>query len=525
MAGAALVATAAIAVTTAVYGNGARVGATAAGAGFTCAGVALLDREEPLVRAGAMLLLLPGLVVSTYLPGLPLLKLIGRSFGLLVGIMSSSAAPTVDVMEPLLTLGTTVAVGVAVFGGAGAWANAIGDGKVTEAVKHGGLAGIVMAVVAVPLLVLLFAALLLWEPILGAVLLPPVGRPRLVSLAVLAAGVAGVVGVALVYLPVVRALPADHHERAERVRRLLLRVAFVLAVGGVAAGLLVGILDLLGVVDAVYARLPRSLVTVLALTTGAVVRLPLAAAGTVAAAGILLGFAARRLVRDNRRWIGTVGVPLVGGVVLLGVVVPVVGSAAVLLEKGVSTPESVGSALALLALVAGGVFVLVIAGVCALAVLPVESAVGALPDRTAGPALLAAGTVGVAVFAGAGDASAVSVLGRTVYDGVSTVDILGVTVLDGGAAPPAVIAAAVGAGVVAWDLGWYGTDLTADLGHRPETREVERRHALRSLAVGGVGVGTAVGVAAVVGGIEAGLLPAAALAVVGVLALAIPLRG
>lgn len=80
------------------------------------------------------------------------------------------------------------------------------------------------------------------------------------------------------------------------------------------------------------------------------------------------------------------------------------------------------------------------------------------------------------------------------------------------------------AALAAWDLGSYATGLTAEVGHAPRVRPLEYRRALRSVGVAGAGAVVAVGVGVLGGTPTTGLLPAAALAVVGIVPLVLLLR-
>jgi hypothetical protein len=461
------VAGAALAATTHLAGLGSSANLAATGAGFAVAGVAMLDRERPIVRAGAHVLFLPGLLLAT------------------VGVASGVLAP-----DPVAGVGVTLGTALAVAGGAAAWAGLLGDGEVTESVRQGLLAAVVPVVVAVP--VLLVAGLLaVLSGAVGGVVLPAGDRPRLAGLALLVALAAGAGRLALGALPLARLVDRDRRPAVERrctaVRRGLTAGALVGSVGWVglsAAGLV-------GLTGDVWAALPSAVVRLAALATGGVVRVPLALAGTAAlvlAAGAVL---ARRLAGRGGEWLGTAGLPFVGGAVLLVVVSPAL---VVLAAARADQPLTVGLGVAVAVLATVAVSVLVGVALLALAALPLAARVRLLPRRRGGVALLAVGTL-----------------------------LVGATAGPVGAPAPAVVGC-VGAALVAWDLGGFATDLTREVGARPAVRTLERRRTLAALCVGGVGCLLALGAGAVGGAVAVDLLPAAALAALGLVPVVLLLR-
>jgi hypothetical protein len=461
-----VVAVAGLAATAHLAGLGSSANLAATGAGFAVAGVALFGRERPLVRAGAHLLFLPGVLLAT------------------LGVASGVLAP-----DPVAGVGVTLGVALAVGGGAAAWAGLVGDGEATAAVRQGLLAAAVPVVVAVPLLVVA-GALAVLSGTVGGLVLPGGERPRLAGLALLVACAAGTCRLALGVLPLARLVAHDRRARVEE-RLVSARRGLTVTVAlGAAAWAALGVAGLVGVLDGVWAALPPAAVRGLALATGGVVRVPVALAGAVAlvlATGAVL---ARRLSRGTE-WLGTAGLPFVGGAVLLVVVSPAL---VVLAAARVDEPLTVGLGVVLVVLATVALSVLVGVALLAAGTLPVAARVGLLPDRAGGVALLAAGTLLAAAAGGLGGAPTVAVVGTTA------------------------------AAVVAWDLGGFATGLTREVGARPAVRALSRRRALHSVGVGVAGCGLALGVGAVGGAAPVGLLPAAALAALGLVAVGLLLR-
>lgn len=122
---------------------------------------------------------------------------------------------------------------------------------------------------------------------------------------------------------------------------------------------------------------------------------------------------------------------------------------------------------------------------------------GMLPERAAPAALTAAGLICASI--GAAQAGLPALL---VFSGV------------------------VG-GLVAWDVGTFGLGLTAELGHRPETRRLELYHGVFAVGVGvlGILIFGAVEIARQTVGTAVGSPETMAIAVIGVLLLLAPLRG
>lgn len=129
-----------------------------------------------------------------------------------------------------------------------------------------------------------------------------------------------------------------------------------------------------------------------------------------------------------------------------------VASFVVLVPPGVvlSTVLPEAGEFVVLALVAPVVFLL--AGVCMLVVV----SIGFVPDRSGGPAIAATGLV-------------VAAIGLRETDPVATF-------------------ALVGGALLVWDLCWHGLGLTAELGHRPDTRRLELVHGLAGASVAAIAV-------------------------------------
>jgi hypothetical protein len=461
-----LVAGAGLAATAHLAGLGSSANLAATGAGFAVAGVALFARERPLVRAGAHLLFLPGVVLAT--------------LGVASGVLAS---------DPVAGVGVTLGVALAVGGGAAAWAGLLGDGEATEAVRQGLLAAAVPVVVAVPLL-LVAGTLAVLSGTLGGVVLPGGARPRPAGLALLAGATAGALRLALGVLPLARLAERERRAATEAALARARRGLTVAAGVGLVAWVGLGVAGLVGVLDGLWAALPPALVRGLALATGGVVRVPVALTGAVALV-LATGAALARRLSGGSEWLGTGGLPFVGGAVLLVVVSPAL---VVLAAARVDEPLTVGLSVVLVVLATVALSVLVGVALLAAGTLPLAARVGLLPARAGGVALLAAGTLLVAAAGGLAGA------------------------------PTPAVAGTVAAAVVAWDLGGFATALTREVGARPAVRALSRRRALGSVGVGVAGWGLALGVDRVGGASSVGLLPAAALAALGLVAVALLLR-
>jgi nitrate reductase NapE component len=256
------------------------------------------------------------------------------------------------------------------------------------------------------------------------------------------------------------------------------------ALGCLLAAVGLGTAGAAGLTGTLYATVPATAVAFSLLSTpiavGAVV-----AVATACLLAAVVAWLARRLTRrlDPSATRRTAGV--LAGALLVVASVPLTATA---LSLRGSTGLFVGVVLALV----GPVGVLVVGGV---AVVAVEF--GLLPDRAAGPALAAAGVVVATV--GAALASL----------------------------PTALVLACAAGALVVWDTSSFGLGVTAELGHRPETRRLELLHAVLGVGLGIAAVAalTALDLLRTWLGPTAGATSVAALAVVGVLLLVAPLRG
>lgn len=462
-----LVAGAGVGATVSLAGLGASANLAATGTGFCVAGVALFARDRPLVRVGGHLLFLPGLLVA------------------LVGVASGVVGP-----DPFAGVGVTAGVALAVGGGAAAWAGLLGEGEVTDALRQGVLAALVPVAVAVPLLLVAGVVAVLVGSGDGVVV-PSGSQPRLAGFALLVGVAAGATRLALSALPLARLVGRDRRgaveERLARAGGGLTVVAVCGLLGWVGAGLA----GAFGLLDGLWESLPSVVVGAVAVATGAAVRVPVAAVGAVALALAGAAVLARRLAGRGGEWLGTTGLPFVGGAVLLAVVAPAL---VVLVGARADEPVSVGLGLLLVVVATIALSVVAVGCLAAVGTVPLAVWLGLLPARNGGVALLAAGTLAVAGFGGLAGAPAVAVVGTTA------------------------------AALVAWDLGEFATGLTREAGSRPAVRGLARRHALASVGVGGVGAGAALCVGVVGGAAGVGLRSGAALAVVGVVPLALALR-
>ncbi|WP_459191410.1 DUF7519 family protein [Halosimplex sp. J119] len=294
--------------------------------------------------------------------------------------------------------------------------------------------------------------------------------------------VAAAVRVSLRWLPVVQLAPRDRREAVRANLGRTKRAFTLMALGGVGTALVS--LVFLATSSPALALVPGAAPVVAALSSVYVVG-PLLAVGTLAllAAGVAVG--ARGLTRQfDERKTRTVAGAIAGAgyivVLLFGVVPQTFGIV-------LFSPLLFVAAVLLAPLL---VFVLV--GFALIAV-----RLDVFPDRAGGPALSAAGLVIAAVGAG------------------ST-----------GLPAPLVFACVAGA-LVVWDAGSFGLGLTAELGHRPETRRLELYHGVFAVGIGAVAVVGATGLYALrtsaLG--PAGNTVAMTAAVVGALVLAALLRG
>lgn len=381
-----------------------------------------------------------------------------------------------------LTAGGLVVVGfaVAMLALSMTWANVADEARLGEALSAavvsyiaflGWLAGIAVAVLlGIVLWTILTARTLAGEPILA-----------LTVLALSTAGAALSVQLALGKLPFLQLTPRSRRERtAARLNAAYDRAAWVMKAAGLAAivVLLVGvalmgtpalggpILDALGPVvgSPLVLGLPVAVAVVALLSSGLSMAVRSIAGRAEASTEQLLPAAAAGLAF---LLLLTFAIPTLPGLLVYGG-----ADVAVLLAFG---PVLFFVALALpIAAVRGGV----------------------LPDRAGGPAL-AAGSL-VLATAGAGTAGL----------------------------PTLLVVATAACSLLVWDVSTFGLGLTAELGHRPETRRLELFHGVLAVGVGGAAVLVLSGVDLLrrVSGLDAPHQLAAAIAVTAVLVAVLVLR-
>jgi len=291
----------------------------------------------------------------------------------------------------------------------------------------------------------------------------------------------GSVHLSLGALPVVQLTPRS---RREAVRRRLGRGKRALAlVAVVAVG--VGLVSLIFTAtdSPALALVPGATPVVGALASAPVVGSLLAVGGlALLAAGTAV--AARQVTqRYGERKTKTVAAGVAGGGYLVVLLLGALPGAAGLF---VFNP--------LVAL--GGVLLAPLAVLVAVGTALVAVRVGLFPDRVGGPALAAAGLVLAAVGA----------------------DSMGL--------PAPLVFATVAGALVVWDTGSFGLGLTAELGHRPDTRRLELYHGVFAVGTGTVAVLGATALYAVRTGTGAGgHTLAMTAAAVGTLLLGALLRG
>jgi hypothetical protein len=245
------------------------------------------------------------------------------------------------------------------------------------------------------------------------------------------------------WLPVRELAPRRRRpDVAATVRRLQAGTGVVLATAVVVG--LAAAAGMLGGLPAVVAPVSRSRVAVAAVV---------GVAGTVFLAGTLAGAAravARRADPGSRDRLAAA---------LAGLPLAVVGLIAITVDPLFG--------LVVVAAVFGSQFLLVVA----LAVTYVASILRIVPDRTGGPAMTAAGLV------------------------VAAIPLASLST------PLAVACVAVAC--LAWDLTTFGLGVTAELGHRPDTRRLVVVHGLVSVAVGSLVVLAVVGLDTLRGAVPA----------------------
>ena len=344
-----------------------------------------------------------------------------------------------------LTPGNPFLVGgyaLALLGTAAAWADVADDDTLDGALTQGVLSYVFGLVWLFGAAIAVAAGYLAWRLVDSTVAAadPTVAA---VGFLLVLGGILGVVRLSLGALPVVQLAPRTRREavreRLDRARRAL-ALAAVVAVG-------------LGLVSLVFTAtdspavglVPGTRPVVEALTAAYVVG-PLLAVGGFAllSAGVAVG--ARQVTqRYGERKTRTVAAGVAGGgylvVVLFGVI-----------------PQAAGLLLFSPFLVLGGVLLAPLAVFVAVGLALVAVRVDLFPGRAGGPALAATGLVLAAIGA------------------------------DSTGLPAPLVFATVAGALVVWDAGSFGLGLTAELGHRPDTRRLELSHGVFAVGIGAVAV-------------------------------------
>ncbi|WP_436910393.1 DUF7519 family protein [Halosimplex marinum] len=381
-----------------------------------------------------------------------------------------------------LTPGNLYLVGghaLALLGTAAAWADAADDDALAGALSQGirsyafGLVWLFGAVVAIA------AGYLAWRLVDSTVAAEDPTVAAVGFLFVLGA-VLGAVRLSLEGIPVVQLTPRG---RRDAVRARLGRTRRVLAVAA-AATVGVGLLSLVFTAtdSPALALVPGATAVVAALTSAFVVG-PLLVAGALAILAAGVAVAARQITqRYDERRTETVAAAVAGGGYLVVLLFGVVPEAAGLLAL---------SPFVFLA----GVLLAPLAVFLAVGLALVAVRIDLFPERAGGPALAAAGLVVAAVGA----------------------DSMGL--------PAPLVFATVAGALVVWDAGSFGLGLTAELGHRPETRRLELYHGVFAVGIGAAAVLGATALYAVRTSAGGGHTLAMTAAVVGTLLLGALLRG
>lgn len=305
-----------------------------------------------------------------------------------------------------------------------------------------------------------------------------VQRPLAATMAFVAVlvGSAAAVHLSLRWLPIRQLTPRSRRPVVETYLSRFRRLVF----GSVAVGLFLGFvvvgLHVVGSFDRLVTGAPVVVLVLRSLTSWFVVGPLVAFAGTCLGLGVLAWIA---------RWVAERSDPvsarrLSAAIAALPLATITIVGFGLLLRDDV-----LGIPLLLYALVGPTTLLLIV--ICGLFV----ASLGLVPDRAGGPALAAGGLVLAAL----------------------------------GPLPPVLAFASVATGLLVWDVSTFGLGVTAELGHRPETRRLELVHGLLSVGVAAVVVLLATGLygfgqSAVAGGTTALLV-----AGIGALLLLVPLRG
>ncbi|WP_436931861.1 DUF7519 family protein [Halosimplex halobium] len=368
---------------------------------------------------------------------------------------------------------------LALLGTAAAWADVADDDALEGALSQGILSYVFGLVWLFGAAIAVAAGYLAWRLVDSTVAAEDPTVAAIGFLFVLGAAL-GAVRLSLEGIPVVQLTPRG---RRDAVRTRLGRVRRWLAVGA-AVTVGVGLLSLVFTAtdSPALAPVPGATAVVSALTSAFVVG-PLLAVGAVALLAAGAAVAARQVTqRYDERKTRTVAAGVAGGgylvVLLFGVVPQVVGLLAF-------------SPFLFLA----GVLLAPLAVFLAVGAALVAVRVDLFPERVGGPALAAAGLVVAAVGA----------------------DSMGL--------PAPLVFATVAGALVVWDAGSFGLGLTAELGHRPETRRLELYHGVFTVGIGAAAVLGATALYAVRTSAGGGHTLAMTAAVVGTLLLGALLRG
>lgn len=302
-----------------------------------------------------------------------------------------------------------------------------------------------------------------------------------VGLLLVLGAVLGAVRLSLSALPVVQLTP---RARRDAVRRRLgrgERAVSLLAALAVGAGLVSLIFT---TTDSPAVALVPGATPVVGALTSALVVWPLLAVGGLALLSAAAAVAARQVTqRYDERKTKTVAAGVAGCGYLLVLLFGVL-------------PGAVGLLVFDPFLALGAVLLAPLAVLVAVGAVLVALRAGLFPERAGGPGLAATGLVLAAVGA----------------------DSMGL--------PAPLVFATVAGALVVWDAGSFGLGLTAELGHRPETRRLELYHGVFAVGVGAVAVLGATALFAVrTGGGAGGHTLAMTAAVVGTLLLGALLRG
>ncbi|WP_123539164.1 glycosyl transferase [Halosimplex salinum] len=331
---------------------------------------------------------------------------------------------------------------LAFLGIASAWADVADAAVVESALAQGVLSYVFGLVWALGGGVVVGALYLCWTL---ATLVLDAQTPSATAVGLLAAFavVLGVVRLVLPALPVVQLTPRD---RRRPVRARLGRAKRALSLSAaVAAGTAVLSLAVLATPSLSLRQVPGVVAAVDALSSASVLGALLAVGGlallvTVVAAGVRQ---TTRQFDETRTRTAAAGIAGGGYVAVLCLAV---------------VPEANESALFDSVLVVGGVLVapLVVFVVFGAALVALRA--GLVPEGAGGPALAAAGLVVTGIGA----------------------DSVGL--------PAPLVFGCVAGALAVWDVGSFGLGVTAELGHRPETRRIELTHAVFAVGIGVVTV-------------------------------------